>query len=255
MHIKYLLPLLLVCSCHSNDADNKSASSSPKKSNSKNEDAGKGDCSAYYWFKEGRQITYLQKNADGKTTGETIVNINKVSSSGDTLIAEIATTIGNKIEPITLKYKCIGTKVLIDLNSMLSNNMFKTMMTKKNMSMEMSSGYLEFPYSMKVGDELAASAVEIKVKMDNSIFMSATSKVNSRKVEAKENVTTPAGSWNCYRISEQREMIMDMKGMTMPAQKTKSEQWFADGFGIVKQNFYDADGKLQLSSELKEIKN
>ena len=50
--------------------------------------------------------------------------------------------------------------------------------------------------------------------------MKITSHIKERKVEAKESVTTPAGTFECYRISSVIEAETDMPGMDEKSKKT-----------------------------------
>ena len=57
--------------------------------------------------------------------------------------------------------------------------------------------------------------------------------VYDRKVEDKEKVSTPAGSWDCYKISYKSKMSIKMMGVGIPVSMDGTE-WYAPGFGVVK---------------------
>ncbi|MGB8192458.1 MAG: hypothetical protein WCF67_11095, partial [Chitinophagaceae bacterium] len=60
-----------------------------------------------------------------------------------------------------------------------------------------------------------------------------TLNVTDRKVEAKESVTTPAGTWECYKISSKNKIHVKMGPIGIPMNMEVTE-WFAPGFGVVK---------------------
>ena len=72
--------------------------------------------------------------------------------------------------------------------------------------------------------------------------------ISNRKVEAAENLTTPAGTFECYKIS------CDVAIKMMINVKTKSIEWYAKGVGMVKSESYNTDGKLMGSNVLTSFK-
>lgn len=72
--------------------------------------------------------------------------------------------------------------------------------------------------------------------------------VTNRKVIGKESVTTPAGTFECYKIS------YDIATKMMINMKTKATEWYARGTGLIKSETYSTDGKLMGSNVLTSIK-
>ncbi len=64
--------------------------------------------------------------------------------------------------------------------------------------------------------------------------------IENRKVEAKETITTPAGTFECYKISSEIS-----SKVAFVNQKFKSVDWFAKGVGMVRTETYDKKGKLE----------
>jgi hypothetical protein len=70
--------------------------------------------------------------------------------------------------------------------------------------------------------------------MNNSgMQQTLTLVVSDRKVEGKESVTTPAGTWECFKISGKNKITMKMGPVGIPM-NIESTEWFAPGFGVVK---------------------
>ena len=84
-----------------------------------------------------------------------------------------------------------------------------------------------------------------------------------RKVEGKEEITTPAGTFNCFKISNSVEVEMDIPGMDEKTKemmkqmknnmKSTTTTWFAPNFGIVKMEMY-MNGELQSRNEVTAVK-
>ena len=78
--------------------------------------------------------------------------------------------------------------------------------------------------------------------------------VRNRQAEAEESVTTPAGTWNCVRISFEMEMVSRTAGIPIRV-RIKGTEWYAPGFGVVKTESFNKNGKLAGTSEITSIKS
>ena len=68
---------------------------------------------------------------------------------------------------------------------------------------------------------------------NNGMQQSLIMNVTNRKVEGKESVTTPAGTWECFKITSKNKINMKMGPIGVPMNIDNTE-WFAPGFGVVK---------------------
>ncbi len=100
---------------------------------------------------------------------------------------------------------------------------------------------MEYPAGMKVGDHLNGANGQLEEKVGDKTIV-ATSNITDRKVVGKENITTPAGTWNCLKITYKSTTVV--KGFNMPPQVVESTEWFVPNFGII---------KIQLMSMITEI--
>ena len=82
--------------------------------------------------------------------------------------------------------------------------------------------------------------------------------MKNRKVVSKENITTTAGSFSCFKISYDVEMAnMVVKGMKIkPGYKstTKAQMWYNTENGIMKTMANKPNGELVASMQVTEIK-
>lgn len=74
-------------------------------------------------------------------------------------------------------------------------------------------------------------------------------KVSNRKFMKEEIVTTPAGTFNAYKVTFDVNVTENKK-----VTKYKGTEWYADNAGIVKSEVYDANKKLVSYSELTTLK-
>jgi hypothetical protein len=85
---------------------------------------------------------------------------------------------------------------------------------------------------MNTGDQLKDGAFTMDID-NNGLKQSISMNITERKVESKESVTTPAGTWDCYKISYKGKMNIKTMGIGMLLNFDGTE-WFAPGFGVVK---------------------
>lgn len=87
------------------------------------------------------------------------------------------------------------------------------------------------------------------IEVDASAFV-IPSKVNMTdyKVEAREQVTTPAGEFDCLVISQRvsTKVIVKVEAGSM--------EWYAKGIGMVRSESYNKKGKLVGYDVLTELK-
>jgi len=116
------------------------------------------------------------------------------------------------------------------------------------MEMSVEGGNLEMPWKLKAGDMLKDGDLKMSFSSGGTTMMNMTTSITNRKVEAVENVTTPAGTYECYKISYEiaTKMMINIK--------MKGVEWYAKNVGLVKSESYSTDGKLMGSTVLSGLK-
>lgn len=206
------------------------------------------NCGKYFALNKGTvsEITNYQKN--DKVAAVSTFTVQDVVNEGGAKVAKMLSVMkddkGKELAQTEYDVSCKNNILSIDFNSMVTPQM-RTQY--KNMDMDVSGTNIELPDNMKVGDNLADADVLIKVNM-SGINMKMTVEMNNRKVTGKENVTTPAGTFDCFVITYDVKMKM---GFNM---QSSSKQWIAAGVGLVKQEDYNKRGKVTSSSVLTAFK-
>lgn len=208
-------------------------------------------CSSLVFFKEGTSATMTSYNDDGKVTGSTktlYTKVNKTTTGASvTAQQESFDKKGKPSSKSEYTINCEGGVLKFDMKMMIPQQQQESY---KDMEMTMDGTNLEFPASMEPGTTLKDANVTIKVTSNGMPMpmMNMSIKITDRKVEAKESVTTAAGTFECYRISENFET------KTMFSIKGKSVNWFSYEVGTVKTESYKEKGKLVGKTELTELK-
>jgi len=108
----------------------------------------------------------------------------------------------------------------------------------KSMEVEVTMDQLEYPSDMQVGQTLKNGTFEVKTK-NSPMPMNMVFEMNDRKVEARETVTTPAGTFDCFKISYNTNSKIMIANTSF-----KSVQYLAEKYGAVKTETYKSNGKL-----------
>lgn len=211
-----------------------------------------GDCSTLLFFKEGTATTMTSYNDDGKVTGTTKTVYTKVTKNANgvsvTASQENFDKKGKSATKSDYTLKCEKGTLIIDMKMMMPNQQAEAY---KDMEVTMDGSNLEFPSNLSVGSTLKDAEVRFTVKTKEGALVPMSNfsiKIYNRKVEAKESITTPAGTFECYKISENAET------KTLFTIKVKTTTWFSQEAGTVKTESFKENGKFVGKSELTELK-
>jgi hypothetical protein len=203
------------------------------------------NCGSYYPMVEGATFEYTNYNKKGKKEGVAKYKVSEVNTSGDvtdaTMSIELIDEKGKELYQTDYKFTCTDNTVSIDYESLIPSS---TLQQFEDMEMDISGTDLELPNNLSVGQELPDANVAIKISM-SGINMNTTVDMINRKVEKKESVTTPAGTFDCYVIYNDNKMKAMMVNSTMG-----SRVWYSEGVGMVKQESYKKNGSIMTSTVL-----
>jgi hypothetical protein len=205
------------------------------------------DCNmAYHPMKEGTKITLSSYNEKGKLTSTSETLLKSVSTEGSTLQATFEATIKNdkgKVlsEGKNYKVKCENGTIKMDISSMYMADFANQM---KEMEVSISGEGIDIPANLSEGQSLSNGNTEVKLGTGGMTIMTMKFDITNRKVEKKEAKTTPAGTFDCYKISYDIDMKMIFK------KNIHAVQWYAPGVGLVRSESYNKKGEMEAYTEL-----
>lgn len=202
------------------------------------------DCSRFYPFSEGIEATLTSYDKKGKKQAVVTYDVTSVSSADGLETATINSTISDKkdeqIAETSYNITCTGNGISMDFNSIMSPELFEQY---KDLDIDVSGTNVELPNDLAVGQTLPDADLNMNINM-SGIGMNISVMMIDRKVEGKENITTPAGTFDCYVITYTSKMKMGI------GRNGSAKQWIAEGVGLVKQEDYSKKGKLTGSTQL-----
>ena len=208
-------------------------------------------CESLLFFKEGSSITMTSYKANGDMTGSVktlFKQVNKIDNGVSVLASQESYDKKGKLNSTNdFTVKCENDVLYFDAKKLMPSEQTEAY---KDFEMTAEGMDLEMPSNLVVGSQMKDANVKFnfKSKTGQSMpMMNVTIKIFNRNVEAIETITTPAGTFECYKITEETE-VKTMIGFT-----TKSISWFNKEVGTVRTESYNKNGKFMGYSELTEI--
>jgi hypothetical protein len=207
------------------------------------------DCVFYCPIKEGTKTEVKHYNAKDKiesTDKQTILS--KTTIGNNVAITVKSESYDDKDKLVgsrDLKFECKNGVFFFDMKNLIDP---ATMSAYKDMEVKLTATNLDMPSALTVGKTLANGNVQMAVSSQGMNIMTMTVNITNRKVDANEKITTPAGTFDCFKISYDVETKMMFKV------QTKAIDWVAKEVGVVRSENYDSKGKLVGYNVLTSIK-
>lgn len=204
------------------------------------------DCANYYYLQNNKTIEMTISNKNGKESGKMTYVVSDSKKSGSSVTATINSEFvdakGKTISKATNNVKCENGVMQMNMKTFIPAAQMEQM---KSGTANATDVYLEYPANMNVGDQLKDGQFNMDYESTSGLKSSIEISITERKVEGKESVTTPAGTWECYKISSQNKIVSKIAGIGIPIKMSVTE-WYAPGFGVVKTE--SKTGKTEITS-------
>jgi len=198
-------------------------------------------CNDYFVFDQGAEWTYENFDGKGKSTGINQQKVTAFQKTDNGFKATIHSTFSDKkgknVVEGDLEMSCENGTLIIDMRKFIPEEQMKAF---GSYEMKMESENLELPSRLTVGQTLKNGSIKMTA-VGSPIAMTMEVNITDRKVLGKETITTPAGSFECYKISSKSTTKTQM-GIKMTFEFTTTE-WIAEKTGMVKSESLDKNGK------------
>jgi len=203
---------------------------------------------AFFPAKAGMTLVSVQKNAKGNPESYSKLTITNVEGSGSNMSISYLTEVLDKnrnpsLPPIEVPCKVVikDGVMILDMGQMFAG------MQKAGIQAEITGMPMELPNSLQPGQSLKDADATMSLNM-GIMRMKTTIKMTGGKCLAIEDVTVPAGTFKCHKITQ--TVATTAMGRTSTS---RTVTWYAPGVGNVKSETYDEKDKLQSSTELVEM--
>ena len=152
-------------------------------------------------LKVGSGYEMTNYDAKGKEESKTIMKIKEAKKEGSGWLIEMdIQSIDRKSKNLytgIYKMKCTGDEILVDANSFLGEDQRKMF---ESFDMKFTSKDISFPAKLTVGQTLPDGSLEGEGST-GPISVSVSMMMTDRKVVGKEKITTPAGSYDTFKVT------------------------------------------------------
>lgn len=198
------------------------------------------DCGGYFAFKKGMKVemtSYDKKDKPTATTKYEVIDFKPVDGGVSLAFAhEVYDAKGKLVSKSESIGKCIGGDYYTDIRNISSDIMPKS----PDIKLTVTGDQMVYPRDLKVGDDLKDASINVKTGFEGGMtIMNMNANITNRKVEAYETIETPAGKFDCAKIT----YTMNMK--FMGNRTLKCVEYLAKGVGMVKTEQYDEKGNRQ----------
>ncbi len=203
-------------------------------------------CDIYIPMKKGTAYEMTMYNSRDKVSGTVTYLVNEVRNDGTE--ADMSNEVKNEKGKVTSTSAytiiCKNGDLSIDLKSMIPA---QTLEGYNDMDIKAKAqGLMIIPKDLTVGQTLpnAESSWDISAKGSATVMTSLTITMTNRKVAGKDTIVTPAGTFECFKITADMKMESVTFGLKVPFE-CLTEDYYCPGVGLVKSASYSKSGKLQ----------
>jgi hypothetical protein len=209
-------------------------------------------CNDFFPMKEKVKYQYDHFDKKEKLSLRTTQTLKNIKGSGNsmtaTMVQEVIDVKKEKIIATTeSEWACEGGTLHFEINQMSLDNVQQSN-AASGMTMEVTGDKMDIPSDFEVGQKLKDLTYNLKMAMSGMSLMNRTFKITDRKVETKEPVTTPAGTFECYKMTYKTTSTGGIGSGTL-----KSVSWFAKNVGMVKTETFSENDKLMSRQVLSKI--
>lgn len=202
-------------------------------------------CSIFMPMEKGARHEMTMFNGKEKQIGTVSYTVADARDNGKEadMVNEVTNEKGKVTSTTNYTIRCNNGNIEIDIKSLVPA---QTMEGYKDMDVKAKGdAYIAIPQELAEGQTLpdAKGAWEISAKGSTTVMTTLTMDITNRKVAAKETIATPAGTFDCFKITGNTKMVTSTFGLNVPFEFT-TEEWYSPGTGLVKSASYRND-KLQ----------
>ena len=210
-----------------------------------------GQCHPYFALKEGVKATYDFYNAKNKVVSRSTNEFKNVSETGGKVTATQLTEIidpdkGDVLTTSRSNWTCDGGVVRFSMDAMSISG---TDMSAAGMDVTVEGDEMDIPSDLTPGQTLNDVSYHVTMKMSGIKVMDRNFLIKDRKVEKEESITTPAGTFNCIKITYITESSGKSGGKSKPM---LTSIWYSKDAGMVKMENYN-DDKVSNSQVLTKL--
>lgn len=192
---------------------------------------------------EGTTLHYGYLDKKGKQISEaTFKLVDKEKTPEGTVLNILMVTVvdGNPAQ-VKMKMTYTGNEIILDKSFIMSNTIMDQALKYKDVRIDASGDDPTIPLKLKEDEELPNYTLSIKIIVPD-VVVTAKASTTQRKIVRKEEVITPAGTFEAFVLEEDIFSTVNIMGININA-TGKGTSWVVPGMGVVKQDNTNKKGK------------
>ena len=205
-------------------------------------------CELYTDVKEGSSLKMTHYDKKDKVTGYTTTTITKKEKIPEGVRVGVHQVYNDTEEDLfdsKLEMECRDGVIYFDMKDFLDPS---SMSAYEEMEMEITADEMTIPSNAKPGTDLNDGTIEVSINTGSPVTVNMTVTTENRKVEANEKITTPAGTFDCLKITY--DMVSKIGFVKV---QSSAIEWYSPGTGTIRTESYNKRGKLTGYTVLEEI--
>ncbi len=193
-------------------------------------------CEGYFPLTKGAIMELTSFNDKNKPQTVCTTTIQTVENKGNdvnlTLHADIVDEKNKPVSKIDYDARCNEGSFFINMKSLISSDQLKAW---ESMTVKIDANDVSYPLNYTAGQKLEDASLKVDVFMNDMKMPGMTINVTDRTVVGTETITTPAGTFECVKISATQK-VKYIIGYEM-----HTVEWLSKGNGIVRSESYKGE--------------
>ncbi|UPL50788.1 TapB family protein [Hymenobacter sublimis] len=210
------------------------------------------DCAHPFGLYDNMELVYQLQDASGKTTGtmrNRVVSLSSEQNKKQTITTNSVLLKSGTYDPKNkllrlqdLTYRCRQDTSFTDGSAELSPESLRSFRDRRFVYAPVP---LAWPNQPTVGSQLPQGGISVQVSSTAVDIAKVYTTVHKRRITGTETVTTPAGSFACYKVEAERESATAARADMVMRNAVRVVDYYSPAVGIVKSEVYDKKGKLE----------
>lgn len=204
-------------------------------------------------FKTGMNYELSTFNAKDKPTGKIAYQVKDVRREGNSTVMDITAQFqddkGKPQVPYTIHYTCTGDELVADMSGLMQSMQNGL----RDAEMRLKTNKLVYPGKLSVGQKLADGQLEAEMLSKGSTLLTMNMTMSNRQVAGKDAITTPAGTFDTYKVTSDMSFENRMMGIPIRGTMRTVSYRAANQLFDVKSETYNKNGKLMGYSLLSKV--
>lgn len=197
-------------------------------------------CPEYYPLKTGNSWEvshYNKKDKLESVSTSTVKSVNELPTGYEAVVTSTSSDDKGETQgSVDLTMKCVNGVFLFDMKNFIDQS---AMGDNPDMDVKMTASDLEFPATLTAGATLPDANISYQMSANGMVVMTMTVTITDRKVIGQESITTPAGTFNVWKITSKSQSKSGFINT-----KVSTVDYLSLGAGIVKSETYSEKGDL-----------